>query len=80
MEPQGLGRVRRVLVAAGLFALVWGLWTAPPAQATVRCQIQDYRSCGRFICCLLTCIYCVDDVTGYTSDDCSEVVCWDKST
>jgi|HubBroStandDraft_3_1064219.scaffolds.fasta_scaffold25768_3 hypothetical protein len=60
----------RWLLAAKLFVLIVAL-CAVPAQAIVKCTVTDYRSCGRCICCLLTCIDCYDSVTGDSSSDCT---------
>jgi hypothetical protein len=82
MEPKGCDskkqrRSRRLLTVAGLIALTVGLWPST-AQAAVSCRIHDYLSCGRFVCCLVTCIFCTDSETGDSSVDCSDVACYDR--
>lgn len=69
----------RVLVAAGVLALGVSL-SSSPAQAGVVCKVQDFRACGNYICCLMTCVYCIDTVTGDLVGDqvCSDPVCWSK--
>jgi hypothetical protein len=65
----------RWLLAARMFVLMVALW-AVPANAIPKCKITDYRSCGRCICCLFTCIDCYDPATGASSSDCSDVTCY----
>ena len=70
-------RRSRWLLAAKLFVLIVALCAAP-AQARVGCTITDIRTCGRCICCLVTCIDCYDPVTRTSSHDCSSVYCDDR--
>jgi hypothetical protein len=74
------GRVYRVLVAAGVLASVVGLWPSP-AQAKITCRIQDIRACGRYICCIESCIYCYDSITLELVGDivCSDPTCWERN-
>jgi hypothetical protein len=72
-----LKRSWRLLSAAGLFALVVGLWPSP-AQAAITCKTQDTRYCSVYACCSYTCITCIDSTTGESDTQCSEIYCYDK--
>ena len=66
-----------LLPAAGLLALVVGLWPSP-AQAAITCKVQDYRNCGLYVCCAFTCVTCTDSVTGASDTQCSDIFCYDR--
>jgi hypothetical protein len=73
----GPRRSHRLLAAAGLLALAMS-FSPSPAQAFV-CKVQDYRVCGRCICCLLTCVNCFDPQTGALLDSvCGDTICYNN--
>jgi hypothetical protein len=67
----------RLLPVVGLFALVVGLWPSP-AQATITCHVQDFRSCSPYTCCSYTCVTCIDSTTGLSDTQCSDIYCYDR--
>jgi hypothetical protein len=72
------GRIYRVLVVAGLLAMIVGLWPSP-AQALV-CKVVYFHWCTAYTCCAQACVYCIDPVTGQLVGDvnCSDAFCWDR--
>lgn len=73
---RNLRRARRVLVAAGFLALGVGLWPSA-AQAGISCKVKDFRACGVYECCLISCVYCFDSLGNEVGDPvCSDVFCY----
>jgi hypothetical protein len=70
-------RIHRILVVAGLLAMIVGLWPSS-AQALV-CKVQNFHWCSDYVCCVQTCVYCLDPVTGQPIGvECSDADCWDQ--
>jgi hypothetical protein len=71
-------RTHRVLVVAGFLATVAELWPSP-ARATISCKVQYFRACGLYLCCIQSCLICIDSQTGDTTLDCSDPICYNKN-
>ena len=75
---RSLRRGRRVLAAAGLFALVVGFWPRP-AQAAIKCNVHIFHSCSQYVCCFQVCTICYDTLTGDIIDiSCGDTICYER--
>ena len=54
-----------------------GLARLREAQAGITCKVKDFRACGVYECCLISCVYCFDSLGNEVGDPvCSDVFCY----
>ena len=75
----GMRAFRRLLAVAAAVASVLSVWPAP-AEASIKCTAHNYIVCDRTECCFVTCVICVDTVTGEVlGSDCESTDCFPKA-